>query len=71
MTQSAAAPELLNEIICECEDDCDDISRCHQHWQPCTAACECGGLNFDCEDRACVNPVTLDAIRNDEDQTDE
>jgi hypothetical protein len=20
---------------------------------------ECGGLNFDCEDRACVNPVHL------------
>ena len=34
MTQSDAAPELLNEIICECEDDCDDISSCHQHWQP-------------------------------------
>ena len=46
MAQPAAAPELLNDIICFCNNDCDDFCRCHSLGQPCTAACDCGGLNY-------------------------
>ena len=67
MGQSAVAPELINELICECEDDCDDNCQCQQHGQPCTAACECGGMNYDQSDRACINPLTLASIVEDED----
>ena len=38
MGQSAVAPELVNELICECSDDCGTNCQCEQHGQPCTSA---------------------------------
>ena len=62
MDQPAVASELINEFFCECSDDCDEYCRCQQHGQPCTASCACGEMNYEEEDRACVNPLTLSYI---------
>ena len=37
-----SAPELLNQLVCDCEDHCDDASCCCVvNEQPCTEACGC------------------------------
>ena len=41
MTQSPAAPELLNDIVCECLNACVEKCICYKNSQPCTAACSC------------------------------
>jgi hypothetical protein len=68
MGQPAVASELINELICECSDDCDENCQCQQHGQPCTAACECGGMNYAEDDRACVNPITLASIEDEDNE---
>ncbi len=59
MWQAPVASELLNELVCQCDDDCDSLCRCEMNGQPCTAACDCGGKTYDQPDRACINPVTM------------
>lgn len=44
MTQSPAAPELLNGILCNCETECDDTCTCVLNGQACTKACICEAL---------------------------
>lgn len=41
MTQAAAAPELLSDVVCECKDMCDALCPCTPLEQPCTVACGC------------------------------
>ena len=41
MTQGEAAPELLNDIICDFNDICMDNCKCSKFEQTCTAACPC------------------------------
>ncbi|WAR29752.1 hypothetical protein MAR_003320, partial [Mya arenaria] len=40
MSQPAAAPELLNDLVCECEI-CSETCVCFANRQPCTVACSC------------------------------
>jgi hypothetical protein len=56
MSQAAAAPELLNNIVCDCSDTCDSNCSCSQNSQPCTGACPC-----EAED-TCLNVHTLEVI---------
>ena len=56
MSQPPAAPELLNNLVCCCQDMCESICICKQHDQPCTAACDCEGMD---NDGQCCNPVTI------------
>ena len=61
MSQSHAAPELLNDLICDCtENSCANDCTCYKHGQSCTAACDCGAAlpTFDV-DTWCNNPFTL------------
>ena len=44
MTKSPAAPELLNDILCCCESECDDTCTCVLNGQACTKACSCEAL---------------------------
>ena len=67
MAHHAAATELLNDI-CQCEDDCDDNCRCQHLDQPCTAACDCSGFNYDYNDRECANPLPLALVENENDK---
>ena len=42
MQQSPAAPELLNDLVCDCHPDaCAVECSCLENGQPCTAACFC------------------------------
>lgn len=41
MNQTCAAPELLNDIICDCADQCTSACVCNTNKQPCTSACVC------------------------------
>jgi hypothetical protein len=40
MSQPAAAPELLNDLVCECSL-CTETCVCFRNKQPCTIACCC------------------------------
>ena len=59
MSQSPAAPELLNNLACNCENNlCDDKCTCFHNEQPCTLACECkAAVPWDSHDknRLCTN----------------
>ncbi len=66
MTQSPAAPELMNELFCECPANaCYADCVCLNNEQPCTAACTCEGTLFDA-DNLCNNYYTLFAVGNSE-----
>ncbi len=41
MSQQEAAPEILNDLICLCDNACTKDCTCENHDQPCTAACSC------------------------------
>ncbi len=41
MNQSVAAPELLNNLVCSCDDGCPTKFTCEINNQSCTAACSC------------------------------
>ena len=65
MTQSCAAPELLNDIICNCSCVCDDHCPCASSQQACTSDCGCGAnlpgfddLEEDTGQSLCMNPNT-------------
>ena len=59
--QPPAAPELLNELICNCSrDQCDgEQCYCFMNEQPCTSACGCEAWTDTSDDAgACGNPLT-------------
>jgi hypothetical protein len=61
MGQSPAAPELLNDLVCDClPDECAMECSCLTNEQPCTAACNC--FADEEEGLACTNPMTLSAM---------
>ena len=63
MSQSPAAPELLNDLACNCGNNlCDDKCTCFHNEQPCTLACEYKASVFwDSHDknRLCTNIYTM------------
>ena len=60
MTQPAAAPELLQDLVCACEhNSCNINCTCLQCNQPCTADCDCEAiLPFSDLENICTNPLT-------------
>lgn len=60
MTQTVGAPELLNDVFCQCADYCNDECVCHNNNQPCTSACICKATDkSEDEDNYCQNLYTL------------
>lgn len=63
MSQSPAAPELLNDLVCECPNRlCDEACSCFCNEQPCTTACVCrAAVPWDeqSEDDICTNVYTI------------
>ena len=47
--QPLAPPELLNNLVCCCEDQCSDVCVCATNEQPCTQACSCAQAEYNCE----------------------
>ena len=71
MTQQAAAPELLNLVVCECsEDSCSSNCSCFKLSQPCTSACACEAA-LDGEDDLCLNVSTKEAYDNQDSENDD
>ena len=64
MAQPAAAPELLNDIICQCKDDCD--YSCIIRVKP--APLLVTVMNYNCENSACATPLTVDSTDNEDDE---
>ena len=71
MKQSEAAPEPLNDMICNCEPvGCNgETCKCFVSRQSCTAACQCkaalpGLVDIDVDNihTVCMNPHTFGAI---------
>ena len=60
MNQSFAAPELLNDLTCEC-NTCTESCSCYINQQPYTNACSCTA-NTNNEDMVCLNVYTLSLI---------
>lgn len=56
MTQAAAPPELLSDLVCTCSDLCADDCVCSHNEQPCTHACRCEGQ---LKDQVCENLFTM------------
>ena len=67
MSQSPAAPELLNDLACNCDNSvCDDNCTFFRNEQPCTLACKCkAAVPWDTQDenRLFTNVYTL-AMQN-------
>ena len=63
ITQSPGPPELLNELVCECQPGfCNTDCICLNNSQACTAACLCSGqLPQDESDDICFNLYTYNA----------
>ncbi len=62
MVQTAAAPELLNDLLCK-YDDCSAECICEVNQQPCSCECACGtSLPEIDEDSYCHNPLSLAAF---------
>ena len=61
MSRSAAAPELLNDVVCECADSCSDRCKCAEYGQAYTAACSCRPFEDSEPGAECQNPhkITL------------
>ena len=58
MSQSPIAPELMNDIICDCEPGmCHVECTCFRNGQPCTSACSCGADIY--RDTCCTNLHTM------------
>ena len=60
MSQSAAASELLKDLVCTCEaKSCHINCICLLNNQPCTADCDCEAqVPFNDVDQFCTNPLT-------------
>ena len=71
MTQSPAAPELLNDILCDCESECDDTCTCVLNGQACTKACTCEALLPTVDGtNVCSNVQTILAIETGRTESD-
>ena len=72
MTQSPAAPELLNDLVCQCTNNsCNSNCTCLNNNQPCTSACSCEAkLPGDESDHLCTNSLTLSALYEDDSDSD-
>jgi hypothetical protein len=58
-SQAVAAPELLNDMVCNCTL-CSENCSCFKNKQPCTEACVCeGSTTNDYADAICTNVFTL------------
>ncbi|CAC5394530.1 unnamed protein product [Mytilus coruscus] len=63
ISQSAAAPELLNNLICECDEhNCSKNCTCLENEQDFTAACSCGASADIADETTCNNPMTIEAM---------
>ena len=62
VSQPLAPPELLNDLVCFCEDLCSDACVCTTNEQPCTQACNCTRA-----ERICENVFTVLSIITTED----
>ena len=62
VSQPLAPPELLNDLVCFCEDLCSDTCVCTTNEQLCTQACNCTRA-----DRICENVFTVLSIITTED----
>ena len=63
MNRSPAAPELLNDLVCNCKPKlCATRCKCLENEQPCTAACNCEGASDTDITDACANPLTHIAL---------
>ena len=73
MRKSPAAPELLNDFVCNCKEfQCNmNTCNCATNEQPCTSACNCEAripqIGDSASDTHCTNQLTLDALYNDTD----
>ena len=56
VSQPLAPPELLNDLVCFCEDLCSDDCVCGTNEQPCTQVCNARA------DRICENVFTVLSI---------
>ena len=63
MSQGCSAPELLNDLICECSNTCSDNCVCVSHKHPCVPACGCNRTNNidTCSNKYSVLPETIDS----------
>ena len=55
--QKLAPPELLNDLVCFCQDLCTEDCVCVHNEQPSTAACSCNA-RIDVEE-CCKNIFTI------------
>ena len=60
MNKQISAPELLNNLSCDCEDFCTGDCLCTENKQPCTGICGCEKAE-DC-DKLCMNISTIDML---------
>lgn len=65
VNQPLAPPELLNDLVCFCEDVCSEDCVCASNEQPCTQACDCTQA-----ERTCENVYTVLASITSEDVID-
>ena len=74
MSISPAAPELLNDLVCNCQpNSCadDEGCKCLENEQPCTVACDCRGASeTDESDDICGNPMTHAALCESDSESD-
>ena len=74
MSQSPAAPELLNDLVCECLNGlCDEACSCFRNEQQCTAACVCkAAVPWDehSENEICFTIVSSESANEVEDEPD-
>ena len=71
MTQSPAAPELLNDLVCMCESDCGETCTCVLNDQSCTRACACeAALAMVDSTKFCTNVQTILAVSLDYNDSD-
>ena len=63
MSQSAAPPELMNDLVCKCSNGlCDEACSCFCNEQPCTTASVCkAAMPWDeqSENEICLNIFTI------------
>ena len=71
MSQPEAAPELLNDMVCNCVAEYCHLESCPclKNGQSCTAACLCeaalpGLVDLDEGSHVCMNPLTAVALFN-------
>ena len=71
MTQSPAAPELLNDLVCMCESDCGETCTFVLNDQSCTIACACEtALPMVDSTKFCTNVQTILAVSLDNNDSD-